>query len=101
MSGGTQRRRVEGGSFTAAVGADGATTVTLTGCLFAQDVAVSGRVVWGTDASFAADFEIGGPGTPGGTLHVAGAWEAPGAVGDFRGSGTLGGKAVAVVVPEA
>jgi hypothetical protein len=36
--------------------------------------------------------EVTGAGTAGGTLHVEGTWEAPGPVGYFKVSGTLGGK---------
>jgi hypothetical protein len=49
----------------------------------------------------AADLVIAGPGTAGGTIHVVGYWEAPGPVGNFKITGKLGGKNVAVLVPEA
>jgi pimeloyl-ACP methyl ester carboxylesterase len=101
MSGGPSGVGLRGGTFTAAVGPDGATTVALTDCLLARDVAVNGTVVWGADQSFVADLVVGGPGTAGGGLHVEGAWEASGPVGHFAVSGTLGGKPVAVIVPEA
>jgi hypothetical protein len=48
-----------------------------------------------------ADLLVSGPGTAGGTLHVAGTWQAPGPVGTFTVSGQLGGLSVAVLVPEA
>jgi hypothetical protein len=44
---------------------------------------------------------VSGSGTAGGSLHVAGSFEAPGLVGEFKISGVLGGKQVAVLVPEA
>jgi len=44
---------------------------------------------------------VSGTGTAGGTLHVEGTWEAPGPVGKFKISGALGGRQVAVLVPEA
>jgi len=64
-------------------------------------VTVSGTVIWGYDTSFVADLVVSGPGTAGGNLHVAGFWQAPGPVGNFNVSGALGGKQVAVLVPEA
>jgi len=48
-----------------------------------------------------ADLTVSGTGTAGGNLHVEGTWEAPGPVGNFTISGTLGGRQVAVLVPEA
>jgi len=57
--------------------------------------------VWGVDASLVADLSVSGVGTAGGTLHVEGSWQAPGPLGKFRISGTLGGRKVAVLVPEA
>jgi len=76
-------------------------TLTLTACAFAKDVIVNGTVVWGADSSLVADLQLSGPGTAGGTLHVEGKWQAPGPVGQFRVSGALGGRQVAVLVPEA
>jgi hypothetical protein len=76
-------------------------TTTLTGCAFATDVTVSGTVTWEFFGSFVADLTVSGPGTAGGILHVEGAWEEPGPLGKFKASGTLGGKQVAVLVPEA
>jgi hypothetical protein len=48
-----------------------------------------------------ADLTVSGTGTSGGTLHVEGGWLVPGPVGNFTVTGTLGGKQVAVLVPEA
>jgi len=82
-------------------------TTTLTGCAFATDVTVNGTVTWGSDNSLVADLVVSGPGTAGGTLHVEGWWmaglisSAHGSVGNFNVSGTLGGKQVAVLVPNA
>jgi pimeloyl-ACP methyl ester carboxylesterase len=76
-------------------------TTTLTNCAFAKDVTVNGTVTWDVYGSFVADLTVSGSGTTGGTLHVEGAWQAPGPVGNFKVSGTLGGKQVAVLVPEA
>jgi pimeloyl-ACP methyl ester carboxylesterase len=74
---------------------------TLTNCAFASDVTVNGTVSWSSDSSLESDLTVSGPGTSGGTLHVAGAWLAPGPAGNFIVTGTLGGKQVAVLVPEA
>jgi pimeloyl-ACP methyl ester carboxylesterase len=79
----------------------GLITVTLADCAFAKDVVVSGSVTWGGDHSFLADLTVTGPGTAGGTLHVSGFKNVPGPVGNYQVTGTLGGKRVAVLVPEA
>jgi pimeloyl-ACP methyl ester carboxylesterase len=76
-------------------------TTTLTNCAFASDVTVNGTLVWGADLSFVADLTVSGSGTAGGALHVEGTWQAPGPAGNFKISGALGGKQVAVLVPEA
>jgi pimeloyl-ACP methyl ester carboxylesterase len=89
------------GTFQTTFDASGNQTTTLTGCAFAKDVTVSGPVAWGTDRSFVADLTVSGLGTAGGSLHVEGTWQAPGPVGNFKVSGTLGGNQVAVLVPEA
>jgi hypothetical protein len=47
------------------------------------------------------DLIVSGAGTAGGALHIEGFWLVPGPIGNFQGSGTLGGKRVAVLVPEA
>ena len=80
---------------------DGNQTITLVKCAFAKGVTVNGTVVWGTDLSLVADLTVSGEGTEGGVLHVEGTWQAPGPVGNFKISGTLGGRQVAVLVPEA
>jgi hypothetical protein len=74
---------------------------TLVGCAFARDVTVNGTVLWGGDLSLTADLTVSGPGTAGGTLHLEGTWQAPAPVGSFKVSGMLGGREVAVLVPEA
>jgi len=80
----------------------GSWKTTLTNCAFARDVTVSGTVTWNTaDNSLVADLTVSGSGTRGGTLHVEGAWEAPGPVGEFKVFGMLGGRRVAVLIPEA
>jgi pimeloyl-ACP methyl ester carboxylesterase len=88
------------GTFQTNYGANGQIT-TLTDCVFAQDIIVNGTLTWGTDFSFVADLTVGGTGTAGGEVHVEGTWEAPGSVGKFKVSGTLGRENVAVLVPEA
>lgn len=89
------------GTFQTNYGANGGQTTTLTNCVFATDVMVHGTLMWGSDLSFVADLTVSGTGTAGGTLHVEGTWEAPGPVGNFKISGTLGGRQAAVLVPEA
>jgi hypothetical protein len=89
------------GTFQTSFDADGNQITTLTNCSFANDVTVNGTVTWGADLSFVADLAVSGTGTAGGNLHVEGTWEAPGPVGNFKVSGTLGGRQVAVLVPEA
>ena len=89
------------GTFQTSIDTNGNQTTSLTDCAFANDVTVNGTVLWRTDKSLVADLMVSGTGTAGGTLHVEGTWEAPGPVGNFKVSGTLGGKNVAVLVPEA
>jgi len=90
------------GTFTTVSTSTGQVT-TLVGCAFASDVQVDGVVTWNSnsDLSLIADITVTGTGTGGGTLHVSGAFHAPGPVGNFEVTGTLGGKNVAVLVPEA
>lgn len=95
---------LRGGTFQVSTGSSVAVTIALIDCAFATDVTVGGTVTWGgggADASFVADLQVAGSGTAGGTLHVQGAWQAQGPVGQFAVSGALGGKTVAVLVPEA
>ena len=86
-------------------------TTTLTDCAFADDVKVSGTATWfpgftwstwglSGDFTFAADLQVSGSGTSGGSLHVEGTWQAPGKVGTFKVTGMLGGRQVSVLVPE-
>ena len=88
------------GTFQTTYGANGQKT-TLTNCVFSSDVTVNGTIEWANDSSFTADLAVTGTGTAGGALHVEGTWEAPGPVGNFNVSGTLGGRQVAALVPEA
>lgn len=88
------------GGFTTAYHA-GEWALTLRGCSFSTDVAVSGTVKWGARRSLDADLSLSGSGTKGGTIHVRGAFEAKGRVGNFKVSGALGGKNVSLLVPEA
>jgi pimeloyl-ACP methyl ester carboxylesterase len=89
------------GTFQSSVDTNGNQTTTLTDCVFATDVTINGLLIWGADRSFVADLIVSGSGTATGTLHIAGTWEAPGPVGNFNVAGMLGGKRVAVLVPEA
>lgn len=74
---------------------------TFTDCSFVTDVIVNGTLLWAIDNSVVADLTLSGPGTAGGTLHVTGFFLTPGPVGNFSVTGTLGGKQVATLVPEA
>ena len=58
-------------------------------------------MVWGADSSIVATLAVSGPGTAGGTIQIVGYYQAPGPVGNFEVTGTLGGMQVAVLVPEA
>jgi pimeloyl-ACP methyl ester carboxylesterase len=91
---------LRGGAFQSTVDANGNQTMVLTNCAFAQDVTVSGSVVWGANKSLIADLTVSGTRELGGRLQVVGTWQAPGPVGNFKVSGTLDGDAVAVLVPE-
>lgn len=93
---------LRGGTFhTDYFGPDFITTTTLTDCAFTTDLIVNGNIVWGYDSSIVADLTISGPGTAGGNLHVTGFFENPGPVGNYSVTGTIGGKQVAALVPEA
>jgi pimeloyl-ACP methyl ester carboxylesterase len=89
------------GTFSTDYGDGSIWTTTLTNCAFSEDVTVNGTVTWNYYGAFVADLTLSGSGTAGGTLHIEGTWQAPGPVGNFNVSGTLGGKQVAVLVPEA
>jgi hypothetical protein len=75
--------------------------LTLTNYVFAEDVVVSGTAVWQDDSSFSAALRVEGAGTAGGQLSVEGSWIASGPVGKFKISGTLGGKEVHLLLPQA
>jgi pimeloyl-ACP methyl ester carboxylesterase len=92
---------LRGGTFVSSVDGSGNQTTVLTNCMFSTDIIVSGTVVWGSDTSLSADLTVSGVGTGGGSLHVQGYWQAPGPVRYFEVTGTLGGYAVSVRVPEA
>jgi len=89
------------GSFSTDYGDGTVWTTTLTNSAFSEDVTVSGTITWNYYGGLVADLAVSGSGTAGGTLHVEGTWQAPGPVGNLNVSGTLGGKEVAVLVPEA
>ena len=93
---------LRGGTFqTVFGGATWFSTTTLTNCSFSTDLIVNGTLNWGYDNSILADLTVSGTGTAGGTLHITGFFENPGPVGNFSVTGTLGGKQVATLVPEA
>jgi len=89
------------GTFESTVDANGNETTSLKNCSFATDVIVNGTVTWasGSDMSLVADLAVTGSGTAGGALHIDGAFEAAGPVGNFKISGVLGGRQVAVFIP--
>jgi hypothetical protein len=101
---------LHGGSFTVAWGPQ--LTLILFKCAYTADVWVSGLVTWAHADIFGsggylpayrpltADLVVSGPGTVGGTLHVAGSWRSNDPDGHFSVTGALGGKHVAVLVPE-
>lgn len=90
---------LRGGTFTST--GSGAYSIALTNCLFSQDVVVNGTITWNApDGSTTAVLTVSGAGTASGTLQVSGFWEGFGPLGYFRVTGTLGGKNVAVLVPE-
>jgi len=89
------------GTFSTDYGDGSVWTTTLTNCAFSEDVTVSGTETWDVFGTLVADLIVSGSGTARGSLHVEGTWQAPGPVGNFKVSGTLGGKRVAVLVPEA
>lgn len=74
-------------------------TYTFTASAFSQDVQVTGSALWDYDYSVQSDITVSGAGTAGGTLHISGSWGL-GIPGNFTVTGTLGGKPVAVLVPE-
>ena len=75
--------------------------IAFSNCVFSEDVTVNGTLTWAADFSVVADLVVTGPGTAGGNLRVTGFWSTPsGPLGNFQVSGTLGGKNVAVLVPE-
>lgn len=101
---------LRGGTYSVAWGT--ALTLTLTDCAFTSDVKVSGTVTWTMSTLWSAfflpshrpltaDLTVTGPGTAGGSLHVTGNWLSNDPIGSFSVTGTLGGKMVAVLVPEA
>jgi hypothetical protein len=92
---------LRGGTFSTVINSAGQVT-TLANCAFASDVQIDGVVTWnsGSDLSLTADIAVKGTGTAGGALHLSGAFHAPGPVGNYSVTGQLGGKNVAVLIPE-
>jgi pimeloyl-ACP methyl ester carboxylesterase len=91
---------LRGGTFATVFGATSIAS-TLTNCSFSTDLIVNGTLTWALDNSIVADLTVSGTGTAGGSLHITGFWQNPGPVGKFSVTGMLGGKQVAVLVPEA
>lgn len=81
--------------------ADGNWTVTLTNARFASDVIVNGQIKWnGSSGAVDAQVSVTGDGTAGGQIRILGSFEAPGPVGRYTISGSLGGRKVTAEVSE-
>ena len=75
--------------------------ITLSGCLFSEDVSVNGTITYGFDTSVSATLSVTQTGEATVTLNVTGAFLQTGAVGNFFVAGTIGGRQIAAFVPEA
>jgi hypothetical protein len=91
---------LRGGTFQDTVGTT-SQVITLDGCLFTEDVSVSGTITYGFDTSVSANLSVTLSGGTTGTLNVTGAFLKPGPVGNFSVTGSIGGRQIAALVPEA
>jgi len=91
---------LRGGTWTDTVGAT-SQVITLSGCLFSEDVSISGTISYGFDTSVSASLSVTLPGGTTGTLNVTGAFLHTGSVGHFFVTGSIGGRQIAALVPEA
>jgi pimeloyl-ACP methyl ester carboxylesterase len=91
---------LRGGTWTDTVGAT-SQVITLSGCLFSEDVSISGTITYGFDTSVSATLSVTRLGEGLGTLNVEGYFLHTGPVGNFFVSGTVGGRQIAALVPEA
>ncbi len=90
---------LRGGTFEDAIGSI-FQLVTLSGCLFSQDVAISGTITYGTDTSVTATLAVAVAGGAPQTIDVTGAFLKPGPVGAFHVTGQFDHRHVAALVPE-
>ena len=90
---------LRGGTFQDTVGAT-SQVITLDGCLFTEDVSVSGTITYGFDTSVSASLTVTLSGGTTATLNVTGAFLKPGPVGNFSVTGSIGGRQIAALVPE-
>lgn len=91
---------LRGGTWTDAIGAT-SQVITLNGCLFTEDVTVSGTITYGFDTSVSASLSVTLSDGTMGTLNVTGSFLQPGPVGNFFVTGSIGGRQIAALVPEA
>jgi hypothetical protein len=91
---------LRGGIWTNTVGAT-SQVITLSGCLFSEDVSISGTITYGFDTSVSAILSVTRSGEAVGTLNVTGAFLHTGPVGNFFVTGSIGGRQIAALVPEA
>ena len=91
---------LRGGTFQDAVGTT-AQVITLNGCLFTQDVSVSGVITYGFDTSVSASLSVTLSDGTTGSLRVTGAFLNPGPAGYFSVTGSIGARQIAALVPEA
>ena len=91
---------LRGGTWTDTVGTT-SQVITLNGCLFTEDVSASGTITYGFDTSVSASLSVALSDGTTGTLKVTGAFLQPGPVGNFSVTGSIGGRQIAALVPEA
>jgi pimeloyl-ACP methyl ester carboxylesterase len=91
---------LRGGTFQDTFGA-ASQVITLSGCLFTNDVSVSGTITYGFDTSVSANLSVTQSDGTTGTLNVTGSFLKPGPVGNFSIQGSIGGRQIAAVIPEA
>ena len=91
---------LRGGSWTDTVGAT-SQVITLSGCLFTEDVSLSGTITYGFDTSVSASLSVTLSDGTTDTLNVTGSFLQSGPVGNFFVTGSIGGRQVAALVPEA
>jgi pimeloyl-ACP methyl ester carboxylesterase len=100
MLGSTGGVGLRGGTWTDTVGAT-SQVIALSGCLFSEDVSISGTVTYGFDTSVSASLSVTLSDGTTSTLNVTGSFLQPGPVGNFSVTGSIGGRQIAALVPEA